>query len=503
MVKIKWCAFFFMLHIHILNAQRNHLMQEVLGDSLLLDYYEVGTDLNLPWEIVWGPDNQIWFSHDKGTIAKLNPETGFVKEMLKLPDIAFDGSIERSRMVGLTLDTQFDSSPYVYVSYNYFGDSYAPPLNHTLYLKVVRYEYNFEEEALNNPLVLLSNVQVFDGFHIGGKLLMTQDRKLLIAVGDAKQPENPELHPDWSTGDLPKPQNLDLYSGKVLRINPDGTIPSNNPFKITEELVPRNLIYTYGHRNTQGMALGDGDTVYYAEHGGSEEDELGILHNGKNNGWPFIEGFCNDLFTLYDEQEYCQTLENYQEPILSWNPDIAPSSIDYINKNSNFLLRNTIVIPTLNSEGDGFHLRLVLLTDSGVPDREIIVAKNMFGRLRDACVGPDGSIYFTTSNTMWGNPTANDDRIIQVKISRQKEITALENDVRNKLFTYQLRHRELVIENQSEHAIEYQVFTLQGKKLYDQRLESGFSSIALNSGWYLLVVIGANRSGAVKKIVVK
>lgn len=487
-------------HLFTVQAQQQLLESEPLGDSLLVSYYLVADNLVLPWEVASDPGGQLWFSHRYGTIARLDPQSGESTDVLRIPDISRDGGLESSRMVGLVLDIDFEEQPYVYLSYGYFGDAYNAPINHNRYLKVVRYRYELSLDELLEPKVLIDGIKVFDGYHIGGKIIMTADRHLLITVGDAKQPENPELHPYRAQEDVPLPQDLDQFSGKILRINADGSIPTDNPFADgTNNLTAGNLIYSYGHRNTQGLCTDGNGKVYYSEHGGRMEDEVGTIQPGGNYGWPYAEGQCNGLDFLFDETIFCDTAEH----IHSWNPDIAPSSLEYLKSDASGIFNHALVIPSLTSEGDGLDLRVLFLNEEGDEvHNELILADGMFGRLRDVAISPTGEIYFTTSNRMWGDPASNDDRIIRLEVSRVEEPLAV---TRSEPTPYRVNGNgsdQVDIELMVSGRYELEVFTLTGIKRHSDFLSNGHNWIMLDDGVYIFC-ISDSRKVYQEKIAIK
>ena len=166
----------------------------ILLESGELTVTEIKNNLTLPWEIIWGPDDYIWFTHDSGKISRLNPNTGEVIDLLQISDI-YPGGLTDKRMLGLALHPDFENQPFVFTNYTYKGDSYTE-LNWDKYLKIVRYEYDTVNDTLINPLILLDNIKVYDGWQIGGKLLADANNKLFMSIGDAKQAEHPENHPD-------------------------------------------------------------------------------------------------------------------------------------------------------------------------------------------------------------------------------------------------------------------------------------------------------------------
>jgi hypothetical protein len=197
-------------------------------------------------------------------------------------------------------------------------------------------------------------------------------------------------------------------SGKILRMNTDGSIPANNPD-------PTSHVYSYGHRNVQGMYRAPNGLIYLSEHGASSDDEFQLLEQERNYGWPNVEGFCD----LSGEQTFC-TANNVKEPLTVWTPTIAPSDMLWY-ENPNF------------PEWDGKMLMTVLKDKKVIalelsPDGTQYVSQthyltNQFGRLRDICVGPEKEIYLATNGASWSNTNPNTHSIIRLKVSGNAGIT--------------------------------------------------------------------------------
>jgi glucose/arabinose dehydrogenase len=170
-------------------------------------------------------------------------------------------------------------------------------------------------------------------------------------------------------------------NGKILRINFDGTVPADNP-------IAGNPLWSYGHRNAQGLVF-VGDSLFSSEHGPDTDDEVNMIHKGANYGWPNVKGDCDA-----NEEEFCAA-HNVIEPLMAWTPTIAPSGMAYYLKDEIPQWKNSLLLCTLK------HERLIQLK---LDDQEAAVVSTKdyfvgeFGRLRDACISPDGKVYLCTSN---------------------------------------------------------------------------------------------------------
>lgn len=231
--------------------------------------------------------------------------------------------------------------------------------------KVVRYTYN--GSTLTNPMIILDNIPA-SSIHNGSRLLITSDLKLFITTGDA--------------ANQPSAQNLTSLSGKVLRLNLDGTVPADNP-------VAGNPMWSYGHRNPQGLVFAN-DRLYSSEHGPDKDDEINVILRNRNFGWPTVNGFCNET----GEQSFCSA-NNVVQPLTSWTPTIAVSGMDYYNNNAIPQWRNSLILATLKDE-TLYQLRLS--SDGNKIDDTKKLLSGTYGRLRDVCVSPAGKVYAATSN---------------------------------------------------------------------------------------------------------
>lgn len=320
-------------------------------------------NLSFPWEIIWGPDEMIWMTERGGKISRVNPTNGSVTALLTIPDVVSRGE---GGLLGMALHPQFSTNPHVFVAYNYeSGGDYQE--------KIVR--YNFNGTALVSPQIIFDKIEAA-GIHNGCRLVIV-DQKLFITTGDA--------------ADQSSPQKTTTVNGKILRLNLDGSVPSDNP-------IPGNPVWSYGHRNAQGLVFANGQ-LYSSEHGPDTDDEINIVEKGRNFGWPNVKGYCN----TGSEQNFCSSF-NVKEPIQAWSPTIAACGLDYYNHALIPGWKNSLLLCTLR----GSRLVQLKLNDTydGVAETSDYLA-NQFGRLRDVCIAPDGKVYICTGN-------GNNDKLIVV-----------------------------------------------------------------------------------------
>lgn len=332
----------------------------------------VNGTLNYPWEILWGPDNYIWVTEREGRVSRVDPASGQVIPVATIAEVA--STTNFNGLLGMALHPQFSTNPFVYVIYNYFGPTGA-------YLeKIVRFTYN--GATLVSPMTLVDGIVGKIGgefIHNGSRLAIGADMKLYATTGDANQR-------------FDFPQSTSSLNGKVLRVNLDGSIPSDNPFG--------NAVWAIGQRNPQGLVFGNGGKLYSSMHGETTDDEVNIIMKGRNYGWPYMEGYCDKPA----EQTFCAA-NNVAEPIYAWTPTIAPSGMEYYNNPEIAQWKNSLLLAVLKGKQ---LLHLKLSQDGSTIEASHAYFTGEFGRLRDVAIAPNGKVYLCTDN---GNHA---DKIIEI-----------------------------------------------------------------------------------------
>jgi glucose/arabinose dehydrogenase len=342
--------------------------------------------LDIPWEIIYGPDNYIWTTERKGIVSRINPITGSKTVILNLTGTVYQQS--ESGLLGMALHPDFPNTPEVFIAYTY-GSFNA--------IRERFVKYTFNGSSLVNPFTLIEDI-TGNTTHIGARFQFLPDTTILVSTGDA---QNTSL-----------PQNLSSLSGKVLRLKTDGSIPEDNPD-------PSSYVYSYGHRNVQGIYLAPNGLIYLSEHGASSDDEFQLLEPGRNYGWPSVEGFCD----LTGEQTFCVS-NNVKEPLAVWTPTIAPSDLTWY-ENPNFPEFNGKLLLTVLK--DKKIIAIELSSDGTQYISESHYLTNQFGRLRDICIGPNKEIYLATNGSSWSNTNPNTHSIIRLMVSNSAAINEKED----------------------------------------------------------------------------
>ncbi|MBK9486024.1 MAG: PQQ-dependent sugar dehydrogenase [Chitinophagaceae bacterium] len=268
----------------------------------------------MPHDLVYGPDDNIWFTERfAGRVSFVNPVTRIKTTVLTL-GAAMVQAGGQDGLMGLALHPEFmTGKPYVYISYTY--QSLSLTVRRT---RIERYTYNTSTQLLESPVTMLQDIPGSND-HNSARIAIGPDLKLYYSVGDmgAGQYDN--------ISRANNAQNLNIYEGKILRLNTELTagswIPADNPF--TNAGLP-TAVYSFGHRNPQGLVWANvnGTNILYSdEHGPYSDDEINTIEIGRNFGWPNVIGWCDGNyngrttggFTIVNEQNNCATL-NAKEP---------------------------------------------------------------------------------------------------------------------------------------------------------------------------------------------
>jgi glucose/arabinose dehydrogenase len=328
--------------------------------------------LDTPWAVDFAPDGRIFITERLGRIrvvegGRLLPEPWMTLEVQ---------AVGEAGLMGLALDPQFAQNRVVYVAY-----TYRTP-NGRLQNRLVRLREDQKSGKGNLDKVLIDNVAGANN-HDGGRVKFGPDGKIYWTTGDAQTTRFA--------------QDLRSLNGKILRLNADGTVPADNPFA-------NSYVYSYGHRNPQGLAWqSKTQRLYSTEHGpsgfqGCCRDELNYIEPGKNYGWPEIRG---------DE-----TREGMVSPIIN-----AGTSETWAPAGATFVSRGPWAGSLLFTGLRGQTLYRVVLdpNDPRKADKFERLLYRQFGRLRDIVEGSDGNLYLLTSNRDGrGSPKDDDDRVIRL-----------------------------------------------------------------------------------------
>jgi glucose/arabinose dehydrogenase len=328
------------------------------------DIQIIASGLDTPWALAFLPDGKLLITERPGRLrilahGKLDPNPITISDVYENSE---------GGLLGLAVHPNFTTNHYIYLYQTYKNTK-------GIFNRVDRYV--FENNTLSNKKTIIDDITASSN-HDGGRLKFGPDGKLYITSGDAYNDKNG--------------QDKNSLNGKILRINDDGSIPSDNPFG--------TAIWTYGHRNPEGLAFQPGtNSLFSSEHGPSAHDEINIIQKGNNYGWPVITG---------DQKQQGMITPIANSGLDTW----APAGATFYNGDKlgpDF--QNTFLFTGLRSNT---LWRIRLNSDNSVMKMDGLL-QGQWGRMRDIIQSPDGYLYIANSNLDGrGNPTQGDDRILKI-----------------------------------------------------------------------------------------
>ncbi len=333
----------------------------------------IASGLEVPWGFAWLPNKDLLVTERPGRVRIIESGKLRAEPVFTVPDVEPTGE---SGLMDISLDPEFATNGFVYLAYSYNKEGKR--------VKVVRYK--FANNTFSDATTIVDGIPGAPN-HSGMRCRFGPDRKLYVTTGDST---------DWNLA-----QKMDSLAGKTLRLNGDGTIPEDNPFIKTPGARPE--IWTLGNRNAQGLAWQPGTGLLFeTEHGpsffegrGSGGDEVNILESGKNYGWPEIH--------------HTDKKAGMESPLLEYTPACAPGSAMFYDGTVFPAFKGNFFFGCLG----GKRIIRVVLDGRKVTAQENLL-ENTYGRIREMEQGPDGYIYFSTSNRDGrGAAAKDDDRIMR------------------------------------------------------------------------------------------
>jgi len=331
---------------------------------------KVSESLNSPWGIVSLPDGRLLITEKEGRMVIVNPKGGQVSERITgIPAVDPRG---QGGLLGLTLAPDFASSRMVYWV---FSEKVANG-NHTA---VAKGRLSDDEKTIENAQVIYRATPTFDGtMHFGGRVIFDKEGNLIVSTGERSERET-----------RPQAQDLNSALGKILRITTDGNPVAGNPFE--NQAGARPEIYSYGHRNTQGLAFHpETNELWNNEFGPRGGDELNLIKPGANYGWPVIT-YGIEYSGAPIGNPPIQQKEGMEQPVYYWDPVLSPSGMTFYTGVNIPEWKNNLFITGLNST----HIARIVLEGNKVVGEERIL-EDEGQRFRDITQGTDGALYTIT-----------------------------------------------------------------------------------------------------------
>lgn len=334
------------------------------NSSFTLSVDTLAKGLEVPWAIAFLPNGDMLFTERKGSLRMIRNGELLAEEIAGVPEVKSRG---QGGFFDIELHPNYEENGWIYFTF-------ASPAKD-----------GEEGSGANTELIRakldgmsLTNVESLfkaspnygKGHHFGGRIAFDEDGYLFLSVGDR--------------GGRDEAQLLSTYRGKMLRFHDDGSVPEDNPFLDTEGAHPE--IYSYGHRNPQGMAA-RGNQIWAHEHGPKGGDEVNLVQAGHNYGWPVITYGINYTGTIITEDT---AKEGMDQPITYWVPSIAPCGMDFIDSDKYGDWNGDLLVGSLKFR---YLVRCDMEGDE-IVGQEILLEN--IGRVRAITQGPDGYIYVGT-----------------------------------------------------------------------------------------------------------
>lgn len=341
-----------------------------LNSHTVGQYQVLASGLDHPWGMTFLPSGEIVLTERAGRLRILGKDGKLSPAVAGLPAVFAEG---QGGLLDVTLDPAYARNGLIYWSY-------AEAENGVNGTAVARGKLVLgATPRLENVQVIWRQAPKMDSaLHFGGRLVFARDGKLFVTTGERSI--------------LPgrvQAQNLNATLGKVVRINADGSIPSDNPFVKTPGAKPE--IWSLGHRNIQAAALDPSGKLWTVEHGARGGDELNHPEAGKNYGWATIT--YGEEYSGKPIGDGITQKDGFEQPVYYWDPVIAPSGMAFYEGRLFPALEHSVLIGSLREQ----HVDRLVLKDGKVVGEERLFT-DIGGRVRDVSVGPDGAIYVLTDD---------------------------------------------------------------------------------------------------------
>ena len=332
----------------------------------------VTTNLNQPWGVISLPDGRLLITENEGHFVIVDPNNGAISSPIKgIPEV---DDRNQGGLLGLAIDPDFETNRMIYWVFS----EKAPTGNHTA---VAKGRLADNEQTIENIKIIYRASPTYNGtLHYGGRIIFDQNGELFVSIGERSDKEI-----------RTQAQDLNSALGKIIRINTNGTAVASNPFFNENNALPE--IYSYGHRNPQGLAFHPetGD-LWSSEFGPRGGDELNLIKLGANYGWPIIT-YGLEYSGPPIGNPPLQQKDGMEQPVYYWDPVLSPSGMTFYKGDRIPEWKNNLFICGLSST----HIaRLVIKNNKVIGEERILANKNE--RFRDITQSNDGALYTITQS---------------------------------------------------------------------------------------------------------
>lgn len=324
-----------------------------------LTYEVIVSDISIPWGFVFLPDNSILITEKEGKLIHF--KNGKKTTISGLPEVTVRG---QGGLMDIELHPNFTENNLIYFTYA-SSEGTGSGANTTLMSAELK-----SNTLINKKVLYKAEPNSRKGQHFGSRIVFDAQNRVYFSIGDrGNRDENP--------------QDITRDCGKIYRLNDDGSIPDDNPF--VNEPNAKAAIYSYGHRNPQGMEINPfTNEIWSHEHGPKGGDEINIIHKGKNYGWPIISYGVNYSGSKFTE---ITKKEGMEQPLHYWTPSIAPSGMAFVNSDKYPNWKGNLLVGSLKFQ---YIANCTLQNGKVVKEQKILEG---LGRVRSIEQGPEGYIF--------------------------------------------------------------------------------------------------------------
>ncbi len=336
---------------------------EANQSDLKYELKKVVDDVSVPWSMLWLNSSDMLITDREGHLRMVRDGKLLSKRISNVPKV---DARNQGGLLDLEKHPDYETTGWIYISYSGFeGEGQGSNTS------LIRAKLDKKQMALTDiELLFEASPNTSNSRHYGSRIEFDKEGHLFLSVGDRGERDR-------------FPQDLGADAGKIHRLNADGSIPSDNPF-VSKSGVKQS-IYSYGHRNPQGMAMHPetGD-IWAHEHGPRGGDEINLLNAGTNYGWPVISYGINYNGTAFTDET---SKEGMAQPKWQWTPSIAPSAMVFVSSEKYPEWQNNMLVGSLKFS------QLVLVE---LDDNKVVGHSSLFegiGRVRSLSISPDGYLF--------------------------------------------------------------------------------------------------------------